>query len=128
MKEKKKGKNVLADNKQKRTRFIVPLIVLFALICVVAIVCVGAHSVRPSEIAQIDRDVDTGSEEILAASDVAATTVGSKVKATFTSSTGEVHIYSTDASNPGTITNSGDNSLNAFWKKCGAENIKIVTF
>ena len=129
MKEEKKGKNVNIGNKPKRTKLILPLIVLLALICVIAIVWAGFA--RPNEIAQIDRDaVDTKEEEILAAEakDIAATTVGTKVKATFTASTGEVVIYGTDASTQGTIKNSGESSLNTFWGKCGAGNIKIITF
>ena len=100
---------------------------LFALICVVAIVCVGAPFGCLSEIAEIngDKNVDTGSEEILAATDVtdvADKTVGNNVKANFTASNGEVKIRST--SGTGTIKNSGTNSLNNFWNTCGVENIK----
>lgn len=116
----------IETGKSKRTKIILPLIVLLALICV--IVCVWVQFGRPSEITEIGGDKNAQTEQILAATDVAATTIGTKVKATFTASTGEVVIYGTDASTQGTIKNSGESSLNTFWGKCGVENIKIITF
>ena len=49
-----------------RTRVIVPLIVVLILISIVAVICVGAPFGRPSETAEINRDIDINKEEILA--------------------------------------------------------------
>ena len=49
-----------------RTRVIVPLIVVLILISIVAVICVGAPFGRPSETAEINRDIETNKEEILA--------------------------------------------------------------
>ena len=105
-----------------------PLIVVLVLISIIAVICVGAPFGRPQENAEISKDVEANKEEILAETDIAATSVGTNVKATFTASTGEVHIYST--SGIGTINKTNwstffkkiynvDNNLNA---------VKIITF
>ena len=56
-----KNKNI-----RKRTRIIVPLIVVLVLINIIAVICVGAPFGRPSEIAELNRDVEPNKEEILA--------------------------------------------------------------
>ena len=52
--------------KKKRTRAIVPLIVVLVLINIIAVICVGAPFGRPSETAELNRDIETNKEEILA--------------------------------------------------------------
>ena len=43
-----------------------PLIVVLVLINIIAVICVGAPFGRPSEIAELNRDVEPNKEEILA--------------------------------------------------------------
>ena len=43
-----------------------PLIVVLALISIIAVICVGAPFERPSETAELNRDVEANKEEILA--------------------------------------------------------------
>ena len=71
------------------------LIVMLMLICIIAICVVGAHSVHPTETAELNKDVEQKEEHISAAVDIAATSIGTNAKATFTVSTGEIHIYGT---------------------------------
>ena len=67
------GKNVTLNDgtrnnqiKNRRTYILMPLIVMLVLICVIAICVVGAHRVRPTETAELDKNVEQG-EEIKAA-------------------------------------------------------------
>ena len=50
----------------KRSRLVVPVIVVLVLISIIAVICVGAPFGRPSETAEINRDVEANKEEILA--------------------------------------------------------------
>jgi len=50
----------------KRSRLVVPVIVVLVLISIIAVICVGAPFGRPSETAEINRDIDINKEEILA--------------------------------------------------------------
>ena len=54
------------ENRRIRTRVIVPLIVVLVLINIIAVVCVGAPFRRPSETAELNRDIEPNKEEILA--------------------------------------------------------------
>ncbi len=54
------------NNKLKRTHIIVPLIVVLMLISIIAVICVGAPFGRPSEIAELNRDVEPNTEQISA--------------------------------------------------------------
>ena len=83
-----------------------PLIVVLALISIIAIICVGAPFGRPQENAKIGKDIDEKQEKISAATDIAATSIGTNVKATFTVSTGEINIAATDTSKTATISKS----------------------
>ena len=77
-------------SKTKKARLIVPLIVVLMLICVITIIyLVGAHSVRPSETAELNKDVEQKEEKISAATDIAATSIGTNVSAIFNGTTGE---------------------------------------
>ena len=107
-----------------------PLIVVLALISIIAIICVGAPFGRPQENAKIGKDIDEKQEKISAATDIAATSIGKNVKATFTVSTGEINIAATDTSKTATISKSNwytflkkivdaDGNLNA---------VKTITF
>ena len=107
-----------------------PLIVVLALISIIAIICVGAPFGRPQENAKIGKDIDEKQEKISAATDIAATSIGTNVKATFTVSTGEINIAATDTSKTATISKSNwytflkkivdaDGNLNA---------VKTITF
>ncbi len=49
-----------------------PLIVVLLLICVIAVICVIAPFGRPSETAELNKDIDTNEEEISAATTVNA--------------------------------------------------------
>ena len=81
-------------SKTKKARLIVPLIVVLMLICVITIIyLVGAHSVRPTETAELNKDVEQKEEHISAATDIAATSIGTNVGARFEASTGEIYIY-----------------------------------
>ena len=82
-----KKKNIMI-----RTRVIVPLIVVLVLISIIAVICVGAPFGRPQETAELNKNIDTNKEKISAATDIAATSIGTNVKATFTVSTGEIKI------------------------------------
>ena len=107
----------IETGKSKRTRIILPLIVLLALICVIAIIyIIGAGLGHSSEIAEIKGDKNAQTEQILAATDVADTTVGTNVKAKFTASTGEIHIWSTTSS-PGILKTL---SFQTFLYKCSS--------
>ena len=126
----KKYKAPIENNnkiKNRRTQIVVPLIVVLLLICVIAVICVIAPFGRPSETAELNKDIDTNEEEILAATgDVAATTVGTNVKATYTASTKEVQIYST--SGIGTLKSDGTTgSINRFWLKV-YDKVETVNF
>ena len=57
---------VKMNNKLKRTRIIVPLIVMLVLICIIAVICVGEPFGRPSETAEINRNVEQNEGQILA--------------------------------------------------------------
>ena len=50
----------------KRSRLVVPVIVVLVLISIIAVICVGAPFGRPSETAELNRDIETNKEEILA--------------------------------------------------------------
>ena len=50
----------------KRSRLVAPLIVVLVLISIIAVICVGAPFGRPSETAELNRDVEPNKEEILA--------------------------------------------------------------
>ena len=52
--------------KNKRTYRYMPLIVVLVLINIIAVICVGAPFGRPSETAELNRDIETNKEEILA--------------------------------------------------------------
>ena len=107
-----KGRKEKTEN--KRTYILMLLIVMLMLICIIAICVVGAHSVRPSETAELNKDVEQKEEKISAAVDIAATSIGTRAKATFTASTGEIHIYNSSTSADATISKS---SWNTFLKK-----------
>ena len=91
-----KGKGEKTENKRIHL-FIVPIIVALMLICVITIIFVGAHSVRPTETAELNKDVEQQEEHISAATDIAATSIGTNVGARFEASTGEIYIYSNSA-------------------------------
>ncbi len=57
---------VKMNNKLKRTRIIVPLIVVLVLICIIAVICVGEPFGRPHENAEINRDFEQNEGQILA--------------------------------------------------------------
>ena len=64
---------------------IVPLVVMLILICVIATIIVVTNFGRPQEIAELEKEnVATKEEHISAAVDIAATSIGTNVKATFT--------------------------------------------
>ena len=52
--------------KNKRTYRYMPLIIVLVLINIIAVICVGAPFGRPSETAELNRDIETNKEEILA--------------------------------------------------------------
>ena len=101
---------------------IVPLIVMLILISILTITMVIGKG-KPTEISQ---KLNEMIQKILPATgDVEATGIGENVIATFTLSTGEIHIYSTNPTTPGTIDR---DLLWTFYEKCGAENIKSIIF
>lgn len=123
-----KGRKEKTEN--KRTYILMLLIVMLMLICIIAICVVGAHSVRPSETAELNKDVEQKEEKISAAVDIAATSIGTNAKATFTASTGEIHIYNNSTSADATISKS---SWNTFLKKIitadgNLDAVKTITF
>ena len=95
---------------------------MLVLICVIVAICVGAPFGRPQETAELDKNIDKNEEEIFAYDDVATTSIGTNVNATFNGTTGEVHISST-AGNIGTISKS---KLYSFLEKCGKESGQIL--
>ena len=64
------------ENRRIRTRVIVPLIVVLVLINIIAVVCVGAPFRRPSETAELNRDIEPNKEEILAKTTTTTVQVG----------------------------------------------------
>ena len=118
-------------SKRKLARLIIPLIVMLMLICIIAICVVGAHSVHPTETAELNKDVEQEEEHISAAVDIAATSIGKNTKATFTASTGEIHIYNSSTSGADATINK--TNWNTFLKKIitadgNLDAIKSITF
>ena len=118
-------------SKRKLARLIIPLIVMLMLICIIAICVVGAHSVHPTETAELNKDVEQEEEHISAAVDIAATSIGTNAKATFTVSTGEIHIY--NSSTTGADATMSKSSWFTFLKKIitadgNLDAVKSITF
>lgn len=123
-----KGRKEKTEN--KRTYILMLLIVMLMLICIIAICVVGAHSVHPTETAELNKDVEQKEEHISAAVDIAATSIGTNAKATFTVSTGEIHIYNSSTSGKATMSKS---SWYTFLKKIitadgNLDAVKSITF
>ena len=124
-----KGRKEKTEN--KRTYILMLLIVMLMLICIIAICVVGAHSVHPTETAELNKDVEPEEEHISAAVDIAATSIGKNTKATFTASTGEIHIYNSSTSGADATINK--TNWNTFLKKIitadgNLDAIKSITF
>ncbi|MCI8961482.1 MAG: hypothetical protein HFJ18_00955, partial [Clostridia bacterium] len=118
-------------SKRKLARLIIPLIVMLMLICIIAICVVGAHSVHPTETAELNKDVEPEEEHISAAVDIAATSIGTNVKATFTVSTGDIYIYNSSSS--GADATISKSSWYTFLKKIitadgNLDAVKSITF
>ena len=62
----KKGKKLIATN-NKKTHILVPLIAMLVIISTIVAICVGAPFGRPSETANLNKNVDNNEEEIWAA-------------------------------------------------------------
>ena len=97
----------------KRSHLVVPLIVISMIICVIAVIAIGIFLTKNNENAQI-AEIEPEEEKISAATDIAATSIGTNAKATFTASTGEIHIYNSKTSSTATISIS---SWSSFVKK-----------
>lgn len=124
-----KGKGEKTENKRIHL-FIVPIIVALMLICVITIIFVGEHSVRPRETAELNKDVEQ-EEHISAATDIAATSIGTNAKATFTASTGEIHIYNSSSTADATINKKNWYTfLDKIWTANinGLDVVKSITF
>lgn len=67
----KKGKKLITAN-NKKTHILVPLIAMLVIICTIVAICVWVPFGRPSETANLNKNVDNNEEEIKAAE---ATTV-----------------------------------------------------
>ena len=124
-----KGRKEKTEN--KRTYILMLLIVMLMLICIIAICVVGVHSVRPKETAELNKDVEQQEEHISAAVDIAATSIGTNTKATFTVSTGEIHIYNSSTSGADATINKSN--WNTFLKKIitadgNLDAVKSITF
>ncbi len=61
----KKGKKLITAN-NKKTHILVPLIAMLVIICTIVAICVGAPFGRPSETANLNKNVDNNEEEIKA--------------------------------------------------------------
>ena len=112
--------NQIIRTQAKHAKF-VPLIVMLILIGIISAITIGIQITNNKN--KHIAETKGNTEQISAATDVAATSVGTNVKASFNGTTGEVSIYST--SGIGSIDNS---KLNTFWSKCGQDNIKTITF
>lgn len=124
-----KGRKEKTEN--KRTYILMLLIVMLMLICIIAICVVGVHSVRPKETAELNKDVEQQEEHISAAVDIAATSIGTNVKATFTVSTGDIYIYNSSSS--GADATISKSSWYTFLKKIitadgNLDAVKSITF
>ena len=78
-----------------------PLIVMLILIGIISAITIGIQITNNKNKQLAETKGNT--EQISAAVDIAATDIGTNTKATFTVSTGEIHIYNSSSSNSATM-------------------------